>query len=36
MTKSQMMAEFDDVVTDRRLSRSLVEQHLAASFRRPS
>jgi phenylacetate-coenzyme A ligase PaaK-like adenylate-forming protein len=35
MTKSQMMAEFDDVVTDRRLSRSLVEQHLAASSRRP-
>jgi phenylacetate-CoA ligase len=31
MTKSQMMAEFDDVVTDRRLSRRLAEQHLAAS-----
>ena len=36
MTKSQMMAEFDDVVTDRRVSRSLVEQHLAASSRQPS
>ena len=34
MTKSQMMAEFDDVVTDRRLSRCLAEQHLAASERR--
>jgi len=31
MTKSQMMASFDDVVTDRRLSRRLVEQQLAAS-----
>jgi hypothetical protein len=31
MTKAQMMAEFDDVVTDRRLSRPLVEQHPAAS-----
>jgi phenylacetate-CoA ligase len=35
MTKSQMMAEFDDVVTDRRLSRHLVEQHLAASPHEP-
>jgi len=35
MTKTQMMAEFDDVVTDRRLSRRLVEQHLAASLREP-
>ena len=34
MTKSQMMAEFDDVVTDRQLSRRLAEQHLAASARR--
>ena len=33
MTKTQMMAEFDDVVTDRRLSRRLAEQHLAASVR---
>ena len=31
MTKTAMMAEFDDVVTDRRLSRRLAEQHLAAS-----
>ena len=31
MTKTQMMAEFDDVVTDRRLSRRLAERHLAAS-----
>jgi phenylacetate-CoA ligase len=35
MTKSQMMASFDDVVTDRRLSRRLVEQHLAASTHKP-
>jgi phenylacetate-coenzyme A ligase PaaK-like adenylate-forming protein len=35
MTKSQMMAEFDDVVTDRRLSRRLIEQHLAASLHEP-
>jgi phenylacetate-CoA ligase len=31
MTKTEMMAEFDDVVTDRRLSRRLAEQHLAGS-----
>ena len=36
MSKSQMMAEFDDVVTDARLSRSLVEEHLAASNHEPS
>jgi phenylacetate-CoA ligase len=35
MTKGQMMAEFDSVVTDRRLSRRLAEQHLAASARQP-
>jgi phenylacetate-coenzyme A ligase PaaK-like adenylate-forming protein len=35
MTKSQMMASFDDVVTDRRLSRGLAERHLAASARQP-
>ncbi len=35
MTKSQMMAEFDDVVTDRRLSRRLAEQHLAAPAHAP-
>jgi phenylacetate-CoA ligase len=31
MTKSDMMASFDDVVTDRRLNRSLVEEHLLRS-----
>lgn len=31
MSKGQMMAEFDEVVTDRRLSSRVVEQHLAAS-----
>jgi phenylacetate-CoA ligase len=36
MTKGQMMAEFDDIVTDRRLSRRLAERHLAASLREPS
>ena len=35
MTKSQMMAGFDDVLTDRRLSLRLVEQHLAGSLREP-
>lgn len=35
MTKSQMMASFDDVVTDRRLSRGLAERHLAASAHKP-
>ena len=35
MTKSQMMASFDNVVTDRRLSRHLVERHLAASPHEP-
>ena len=35
MTKSQMMASFDDVVTDRRLSRGLAERHLAASAHQP-
>jgi phenylacetate-CoA ligase len=35
MTKTQMMAEFDNVVTDRWLSRRLVEQHLAASLHEP-
>jgi phenylacetate-CoA ligase len=28
MTKTQMMANFDDVVTDRRLTRDLVERHI--------
>ena len=31
-----MMAEFDAVVTDRRLSKHQVEQHLAASLHEPS
>jgi phenylacetate-CoA ligase len=35
MTKGQMMASFDDVVTDPRLSRRLAEQHLAASAHQP-
>ena len=35
MTKSQMMAEFDDVVTDRRLSRRLAEQHHGRLGARP-
>ena len=36
MTKGQMMASFDDVVTNRRLGRSVVEAHLAASVTEPS
>jgi phenylacetate-coenzyme A ligase PaaK-like adenylate-forming protein len=36
MTKARMMGTFDEVVTDRRLSRRLVEEHLAASTREPS
>jgi phenylacetate-coenzyme A ligase PaaK-like adenylate-forming protein len=35
MTKSQMMDSFDDVITDRRLNRRLVEQHLAACQHQP-
>jgi phenylacetate-coenzyme A ligase PaaK-like adenylate-forming protein len=35
-TKAEMMAAFDGLVTDRRLSRRLVEDHLAASTREPS
>ena len=31
MTKSEMMASFDEIVTDRRLDRRTVEDHLAAS-----
>jgi phenylacetate-coenzyme A ligase PaaK-like adenylate-forming protein len=31
MTKTEMMARFDDVVTDRRLTRALVERHVAAT-----
>jgi phenylacetate-coenzyme A ligase PaaK-like adenylate-forming protein len=36
MTKTDMMANFDEVTTDRRLTRTAVEQHLAASTREPS
>ena len=35
MTKSQMMDSFDDVITDPRLNRRLVEEHLAACQREP-
>jgi phenylacetate-CoA ligase len=30
MTKADLMADFDDIVTDRRLSRALAESHLAS------
>jgi phenylacetate-CoA ligase len=36
MTKEQMMAGFDELATDRRLTRAGVEQHLAASVEEPS
>jgi phenylacetate-coenzyme A ligase PaaK-like adenylate-forming protein len=36
MTKAEMMAQFDAVVTDRQLSKHQVERHLAASLREPS
>lgn len=36
MTKAQMMADFDRATTDRRLTRELVEQHLAGSVTEPS
>jgi phenylacetate-coenzyme A ligase PaaK-like adenylate-forming protein len=36
MTKEQMMACFDELATDRRLTRAGVEQHLAASAEEPS
>ncbi|HSJ97047.1 MAG TPA: hypothetical protein VLC53_08240 [Myxococcota bacterium] len=36
MTKSEMMAGFDELVTDRRLTRALVERHLAATGPDPS
>jgi phenylacetate-CoA ligase len=35
MSKQQMMAGFDELATDRRLSRARVEQHLAASADEP-
>ena len=36
MTKDQMMAGFDEIVTDRRLTRRRVERHLAASTTEPA
>ena len=36
MTKAQMMNGFNEVVTDRRLTRELVDQHIAASSAEPS
>ena len=36
MTKAQMMESFDEVVTDRRLTRDLAEQHIAASLAEPA
>jgi phenylacetate-CoA ligase len=36
MTKAQMMESFDQVVTDQRLTRDLVEQHIAASIAEPA
>jgi phenylacetate-coenzyme A ligase PaaK-like adenylate-forming protein len=36
MTKAQMMESFDAVVTDRRLTRDLVGQHIAASAAEPA
>src|SRR3954452_16661086 len=36
MTKAEMMASFDQVVTDRRLGRRVVEEHLARSAVEPS
>jgi phenylacetate-CoA ligase len=36
MTKAQMMESFDDVVTDRRLTRDLANQHIAASVSEPA
>jgi phenylacetate-CoA ligase len=36
MTKTEMMENFDAVVTDRRLTRNLVERHLAGSAVEPS
>jgi phenylacetate-coenzyme A ligase PaaK-like adenylate-forming protein len=35
MTKSELMASFDDAVTDPRLRRALVERHLAATGAEP-
>jgi phenylacetate-CoA ligase len=35
MTKTQMMADFDDVATDRRLTRTLAERHITDSATEP-
>jgi phenylacetate-CoA ligase len=35
MTKQQMMASFDELLTDRRVTRARAEQHLAACAREP-
>jgi phenylacetate-coenzyme A ligase PaaK-like adenylate-forming protein len=35
MTKAEMMASFDEVVTDRRVARQRVEAHLAATGEHP-
>ena len=35
MTKTEMMASFDDVVTDRRVTRRVAEDHLAATAETP-
>jgi phenylacetate-CoA ligase len=36
MTKDELMAGYDDVLTDRRLSRARVEEHLATSVQTPA
>ena len=36
MTKDDLMENFGEIATDRRLTRELVEEHLAASAREPS
>jgi phenylacetate-CoA ligase len=36
MTKTQMMERFDEVITDRRVTRDLTEQHIAASTTEPA
>ena len=36
MTKAQMMERFDEVVTDRRLTRDLADRHIAASAAEPA
>ncbi len=36
MTKAEMMESFDDIVTDRRVTRDLAERHIAASMAEPA